>query len=77
MQLARVVGTLGLLLVFGLSGFGGGYGPGSPVPLDREESNQIKESKKTAHSRLNDGAKKIKEDLEKQGAMRRGAHRRR
>ena len=75
MQLARIVRTLGLLLVLGLSGLGGGCGPGSPVPLDREESNQIKESKKNAHARLKEGAKKIQEDLEKQGAMRRGAHR--
>ena len=74
MQLARIVRTLGLLLVLGLSGFGGGCGPGSPVPLDREESNQIKESKKNAHARLKEGSKQIQEDLEKQ-AMRRGAHR--
>ena len=62
-------------MVLGLSGFGGGCGPGSSVPLDREESNQIRESKKNAHARLKEGAKKIQEDLEKKGTMRRGAHR--
>jgi hypothetical protein len=43
--------------------------------MGREESNQIKESKKNAHVQLKADAKKIQEDLQKPGAMRRGAHR--
>jgi hypothetical protein len=43
--------------------------------MGQEESNQIRESRKSAHGQLKAGAEKIQEDLRKQGAMRRGAHR--
>jgi hypothetical protein len=75
MQHARFVRTLGLILMLGLVGFGGGCGPGSPAPMGLEESNLIRESKKNAHVQLKQDAKRIQEDIQKHGAMRKGAHR--
>jgi hypothetical protein len=42
--------------------------------MGQEESKQIRESKKNAHGQLKADAKKIQEDLQRQGATRRGAH---
>jgi hypothetical protein len=71
MQCARFVRTLGLLVVLGLAGSGNGCSPGSGAPMSQEESNQIRDSKKTAHNQLKADAKKSQQA----GTLRRGAHR--
>jgi hypothetical protein len=77
MQLARFVGTLGLLLVLGLVGSGSGCGPGSSDPLSREDSIKIKQSRKKAHVQLQEEANQHQADLRKQqGAGRKAARQR-
>ncbi len=60
MPIARIVRTLGILLVLGLAGFGGGCSPESPN-LSEEENQQIKASHKATHERLKENAEKAKE----------------
>jgi hypothetical protein len=75
MQLARIVRTFGLLLVLGLAGSGSGCGPGSASPHSQEQSNRIKESKKTAHRQLKEDIQKGQGAAAPRGAMRKGARR--
>src|SRR5262249_573639 len=78
MQLSRFVRKLGLLLVLGLPGFGVGCGPSS-TPLSPEDADKVKASHRGIHKVLKEEqkavAKKIEEQRQKQGAVRRGAHR--
>jgi hypothetical protein len=77
MQLARFVGTLRLLLVLGLVGFGGGCSSETMDPMGQEESEKVRDSKKKSHVQLKEEAKKIQAQEERQqGAGRKGAHRR-
>jgi hypothetical protein len=76
MRPARFVRTMGLLLALGLAAFGGGCGPGTADPLSREESEQIRESKKSAHQQLKAEAKKVQAEVKRQtAAQKKGAHR--
>jgi hypothetical protein len=75
MQLVRFVRTLGFLLVLGLAEFGGGCSPGSRVPTSLEAHKIIQESHRGTHQQLKADAKKVQADIQKQGAMRKGAHR--
>jgi hypothetical protein len=72
MRTARLVRTSGLLLVIGLAGSGGGCGVGSQPTVDQEKQVQIRESKKAAHQRIKEDARKGQQGAMPQGA-RRGA----
>ena len=78
MQLSRFVRKLGLLLVLGLPGFGSGCGSGTS-PMAQEDSEKVRATRKGLHKELKDvqkeAAKKVAEERQKQGAMRKGAHR--
>jgi hypothetical protein len=74
MRLARIVRTLGLVLVLGLIGSGGGCGSGSQGPADQDRQAQIKASKKATHRQIQEDAKG-QGVAAQQGAMRKGARR--
>jgi hypothetical protein len=57
-------------------GFVGGCGSWSHGPSDPEEASKaIREYRKGTHQALKEEAKRAREDLRKQSAMRKGAHR--
>jgi hypothetical protein len=72
MRRAHFIGILGLLLVFGI---GGGCGPGASTPLSKEESEQIRESKKKAHQQLRKQVEASKEGMDGPAPARKGAQR--
>jgi hypothetical protein len=57
MQLTRFIRTSGLLLVIGLAGLGGGCGPGTPGPTEKEQQTDkaTRENMKKAHQQLKPG----------------------
>jgi hypothetical protein len=57
-QRARLVRTLGLLLIFGLVSVGGGCGPGTPTPADTQEAESIGKDHRGRHEQLKAEAKK-------------------
>jgi hypothetical protein len=77
MQISPFVRTLGLLLVLGLPGFGGGCGGSGP--LSQEDSEKLRASRKGLHKELKEEqkelAKRIGEEKQKQGVMRKAGRR--
>ena len=58
MQCARLVQTVGLLLLFGFVGATGGCGPGTPTPADTQEAESIGKDHRGRHEQLKAEAKK-------------------
>jgi hypothetical protein len=69
MQLERRVYTMGLLLGFGLAGFMGGCGAGTPSPPNAADEARIKSIIGGAHKQQQKEKKERKSNVASKGAM--------
>ncbi len=72
MRFAHFVRTLGLLLSLGLAGLAGGCSSRSSGPLSKEQSEQIRESKKKAHQQIQQQTGAKRGGANRPGPARRG-----